>query len=200
MFKKFLIISFIFIANISLMYSKEETITLACLPPEGTMELKEMAYYVSSVEGAFFKAGLNVADRKRLERLIKDMESQESSDTDYETDITVKAGKAMKVDYLVSVVVDNWEEEKIDTFSMNRDRKKDVLKLKEEYILTYETTRINIKVIEVETSMLIAQGSVEDSVVKTRFRKLDTPDKLAKKVVDKVMKDIKKQIKKKKRN
>ena len=37
-------------------------------------------------------------------------------------------------------------------------------------------------------------------VVKTRFRKLDTPDKLAKKVVDKVMKDIKKQIKKKKRN
>ena len=70
MFKKFLIISFIFIANISLVYSKEETITLACLPPEGTMEEKEMAYYVSSVEGAFFKAGLNVADRKRLERLI----------------------------------------------------------------------------------------------------------------------------------
>lgn len=200
MFKKFLIISFIFIANILLVYSKEETITLACLPPEGTMELKEMTSYVSSVEGAFFKAGLNVADRKRLERLIKDMESQESSDTDYETDITVKAGKAMKVDYLVSVVVDNWEEEKIDTFSMNRDRKKDVLKLKEEYILTYETTRINIKVIEVETSMVIAQGSAEDSVVKTRFRKLDTPDKLAKKVVDKVMKDIKKQIKKKKRN
>lgn len=48
--------------------------------------------------------------------------------------------------------------------------------------------------------MLIAQGSAEDSVVKTRFRKLDAPDKLAKKVVDKVMKDIKKQIKKKKRN
>ncbi|WP_432632567.1 hypothetical protein [Brachyspira sp.] len=197
MFKKFLIIVFIFTLNISFAYSKEDT-TLACLPPEGTMEVKEMASYVSSVEGAFFKAGLNVADRKRLERLIKEMESQESEEVDYETDATIKAGKAMKVDYLVSVVVDNWEEEKLDTFSMNRDRKKDVLKLKEEYILIYDNVRINIKVIEVETSRVIAQGSAEDSSVKTRFRKIDTPDKLAKKVVDKVMKDIKKQLRKKK--
>lgn len=200
MFKKFLIISFIFIANISLMYSKEETITLACLPPEGTMELKEMTSYVSSVEGAFFKAGLNVADRKRLERLIKDMESQESSDTDYETDITVKAGKAMKVDYLVAVIVDYWEEQGLNNRTMEQDRKNDTMKPKEAYYITFEHIRITLKVIEVETSMLIAQGSAEDSVVKTRFRKLDAPDKLAKKVVDKVMKDIKKQIKKKKRN
>ena len=80
---------------------------------------------------------------------------------------------------------------------MKRDRKKDVLKLKEEYILLYETIRINIRVIEVETSMVIAQGSAEDSTVKARFSKMDTPDKLAKKVVNKVMKDVKKQLRKK---
>ncbi|TKZ35580.1 hypothetical protein [Brachyspira catarrhinii] len=198
MFKKFLITSFILIANIPFVYSKDEPITFACLPPEGTMDAKEMVSYISSVEGAFFKEGLNVADRKRLERLIKEMESQEASDTDDETDATIKAGKAMKVDYLIGVTIDNWEEEKLDTYSMNRDRKKDVLKLKEEYILIYETVRINIRVIEVETSMVIAQGSAEDSSVKTRFRKMDTPDKLAKKVVNKVMKDVKKQLRKKK--
>lgn len=198
MFRKFLTIIFIFTLNISLAYSKEEPITFACLPPEGTMEAKEMSSYVSSVEGAFFKEGLNVADRKRLERLIKEMESQEASDMYDETDAIIKAGKAMKVDYLIGVTIDNWEEEKLDTYSMNRDRKKDVLKLKEEYILLYETVRINIRVIEVETSMVIAQGSAEDSTVKTRFRKMDTPDKLAKKVVNKVLKDVKKQLRKRK--
>ena len=197
MFKKFLIASFILIANISSIYAKDEPITFACLPPEGTMEAKEMTSYVSSIEGAFFKEGLNVADRKRLERLIKEMESQEASDTDDETDATIKAGKAMKVDYLIGVTIDNWEEEKLDTYSMKRDRKKDVLKLKEEYILLYETIRINIRVIEVETSMVIAQGSAEYSTVKARFSKMDTPDKLAKKVVNKVMKDVKKQLRKK---
>lgn len=54
MFKKFLIISFIFIANISLVYSKEKTITLACLPPEGTMELKEMTSYCFVSGRSFF--------------------------------------------------------------------------------------------------------------------------------------------------
>lgn len=69
MFRKFLIISFIFIANISLMYSKEETITLACLPPEGTMGLKEMASYVSSVEGAFLKRDLMLQIERDLKGL-----------------------------------------------------------------------------------------------------------------------------------
>ena len=197
MFKKFLITSFILITNISFVYSKDEPVTFACLPPEGTMDAKEMSSYVSSVEGAFFKEGLNVADRKRLERLIKEMESQEASDTDDETDATIKAGKAMKLDYLISIVLDNWEEERLDTYSMKRDRKKDVLKLKEEYILIYDNVRITLKIINVENSVLIAQGSAEDSSVKASFRKIDTPDKLAKKVVNKVMKDVKKELKKK---
>ena len=192
MFKKFLITSFILIANISLLYSKDEPITFACLPPEGTMEEKARASYVSAVEGAFIKAGHNVADRQRLENIMKEMALQGTSNTD---DAVAKAGKLMKVDCLVAVIVDSWEEEKLDTRSIERDRKKDVLKLKEEYILTYDYTRITLRIIEVETSVIIAQGNVQDYSI--GYRKV-TPDKLAKKVVNKVMKDVKKELKKRK--
>ncbi|TXJ32304.1 CsgG/HfaB family protein [Brachyspira aalborgi] len=199
MFKKFLIISFIFIANISLMYSKEETITLACLPPEGTMELKEMTSYVSSVEGALIKAGYNVADRQRLEKILKEIKLQDSSNNE---DITSKAGKVMKVDYLVAVIVDYWEEQGLNNRAMEQDRKNDTMKPKEAYYITFEHIRITLKVIEVETSIIIAQRNIQDFNIKgyVNFFKRDTQNKLAKKVVDKVMKDVKKQIKKKKRN
>ena len=199
MFKKFLIISFIFIANISLMYSKEETITLACLPSEGTMEEKARASYVSAVEGAFIKAGYNVADRQRLEKILKEIKLQDSSNNE---DITSKAGKVMKVDYLVAVIVDYWEEQGLNNRAMEQDRKNDTMKPKEAYYITFEHIRITLKVIEVETSIIIAQRNIQDFNIKgyVNFFKRDTQNKLAKKVVDKVMKDIKKQIKKKKRN
>ena len=199
MFKKFLIISFIFIANISLMYSKEETITLACLPSEGTMEEKARASYVSAVEGAFIKAGYNVADRQRLEKILKEIKLQDSSNNE---DITSKAGKVMKVDYLVAVIVDYWEEQGLNNRAMEQDRKNDTMKPKEAYYITFEHIRITLKVIEVETSIIIAQGNIQDFNIKgyINFFKRDTQNKLAKKVVDKVMKDVKKQIKKKKRN
>ena len=199
MFKKFLIISFIFIANISLMYSKEETITLACLPSEGTMEEKARASYVSAVEGAFIKAGYNVADRQRLEKILKEIKLQDSSNNE---DITSKAGKVMKVDYLVAVIVDYWEEQGLNNRAMEQDRKNDTMKPKEAYYITFEHIRITLKVIEVETSIIIAQRNIQDFNIKgyVNFFKRDTQNKLAKKVVDKVMKDIKKQIKKKNRN
>lgn len=199
MFKKFLIISFIFIANISLMYSKEETITLACLPSEGTMEEKARASYVSAVEGAFIKAGYNVADRQRLEKILKEIKLQDSSNNE---DITSKAGKVMKVDYLVAVIVDYWEEQGLNNRTMEQDRKNDTMKPKEAYYITFEHIRITLKVIEVETSIIIAQRNIQDFNIKgyVNFFKRDTQNKLAKKVVDKVMKDVKKQIKKKKRN
>ncbi|TXJ36648.1 hypothetical protein EPJ66_04825 [Brachyspira aalborgi] len=199
MFRKFLIISFIFIANISLMYSKEETITLACLPSEGTMEEKARASYVSAVEGALIKAGYNVADRQRLEKILKEIKLQDSSNNE---DITSKAGKVMKVDYLVAVIVDYWEEQGLNNRAMEQDRKNDTMKPKEAYYITFEHIRITLKVIEVETSIIIAQRNIQDFNIKgyVNFFKRDTQNKLAKKVVDKVMKDVKKQIKKKKRN
>ena len=199
MFRKFLIISFIFIANISLMYSKEETITLACLPSEGTMEEKARASYVSAVEGALIKAGYNVADRQRLEKILKEIKLQDSSNNE---DITSKAGKVMKVDYLVAVIVDYWEEQGLNNRAMDQDRKNDTMKPKEAYYITFEHIRITLKVIEVETSIIIAQRNIQDFNIKgyVNFFKRDTQNKLAKKVVDKVMKDVKKQIKKKKRN
>lgn len=195
MLKKFLITSFILIANISFIYAKDEPITFACLPPEGTMEAKEMTSYVSSIEGAFFKEGLNIADGKRLERLIKEMESQEASDTDDETDATIKAGKAMKVDYLIGVTIDNWYEKILDTRAMEQDRKNDTMKPKETYYNTFEKVRITLKIIEVETSMIIAQGNVED--YRHYLYRRDTQGDLAKKAVNKVMKDVKKQLRKK---
>ena len=199
MFKKFLIISFIFIANISLMYSKEETITLACLPPEGTMEEKARASYVSAVEGALIKAGYNVADRQRLEKILKEIKLQDSNNNE---DITSKAGKVMKVDYLVAVIVDYWEEQGLNNRAMEKHIKNDTMKPKEAYYITFEHIRITLKVIEVETSIIIAQRNIQDFNIKgyVNFFKRDTQNKLAKKVVDKVMKDVKKQIKKKKRN
>lgn len=199
MFRKFLIISFIFIANISLVYSKEETITLACLPSEGTMEEKARASYVSAVEGALIKAGYNVADRQRLEKILKEIKLQDSNNNE---DITSKAGKVMKVDYLVAVIVDYWEEQGLNNRAMEQDRKNDTMKPKEAYYITFEHIRITLKVIEVETSIIIAQGNIQDFNIKgyINFFKRDTQNKLAKKVVDKVMKDVKKQIKKKKRN
>ena len=199
MFRKFLIISFIFIANISLVYSKEETITLACLPSEGTMEEKARASYVSAVEGALIKAGYNVVDRQRLEKILKEIKLQDSNNNE---DITSKAGKVMKVDYLVAVIVDYWEEQGLNNRAMEQDRKNDTMKPKEAYYITFEHIRITLKVIEVETSIIIAQGNIQDFNIKgyINFFKRDTQNKLAKKVVDKVMKDVKKQIKKKKRN
>lgn len=199
MFRKFLIISFIFIVNISLVYSKEETITLACLPSEGTMEEKARASYVSAVEGALIKAGYNVADRQRLEKILKEIKLQDSSNNE---DITSKAGKVMKVDYLVAVIVDYWEEQGLNNRAMEQDRKNDTMKPKEAYYITFEHIRITLKVIEVETSIIIAQRNIQDFNIKgyVNFFKRDTQNKLAKKVVDKVMKDVKKQIKKKKRN
>ena len=76
------------------------------------------------------------------------------------------------------------------------------MKPKEAYYITFEHIRITLKVIEVETSIIIAQGNIQDFNIKgyINFFKRDTQNKLAKKVVDKVMKDVKKQIKKKKRN
>lgn len=199
MFRKFLIISFIFIVNISLMYSKEETITLACLPSEGTMEEKARVSYVSAVEGALIKAGYNVADRQRLEKILKEIKLQDSSNNE---DITSKAGKVMKVDYLVAVIVDYWEEQGLNNRAMEQDRKNDTMKPKEAYYITFEHIRITLKVIEVETSIIVAQRNIQDFNIKgyVNFFKRDTQNKLAKKVVDKVMKDVKKQIKKKKRN
>lgn len=198
MFKKFLIISFIFIANISFVYSKGETITLACLPSEGTMEEKSRASYVSAVEGAFIKAGHKVADRQRLEKLIKEMSLQQTSDTDSEIDATAKAGKVMKVDYLVAVIVDDWDEEKLNTIAMEKDRKNDTMKPTEAYYITIENVRLTIKIIEVETSIIIAQGNAQDSNIQGYGYRKDTQSKLATKVVNKVMKDVKKQLRKKK--
>ena len=199
MLKKFLMVGFILIANTSFVYSKEETITLACLPSEGTMEEKARASYVSAVEGAFIKAGYNVADRQRLEKILKEIKLQDSSNNE---DITSKAGKVMKVDYLVAVIVDYWEEQGLNNRAMEQDRKNDTMKPKEAYYITFEHIRITLKVIEVETSIIIAQGNIQDFNIKgyINFFKRDTQNKLAKKVVDKVMKDVKKQIKKKKRN
>lgn len=191
MFKKFLIISFIFIANISIVYSKGESITLACLPSEGTMEEKARASYVSAVEGAFIKAGHKVADRQRLEKLIKEMSSQQTDN------VTSEAGKVMKVDYLVAVIVDDWNEERLNTSAMEKDRKRDTMKPTEAYYMTVENVRLTLKVIEVETSIIIAQENVQDfSIQGYGFRK-DMQNKLATKVVNKVMKDVKKQLKKK---
>ena len=67
------------------------------------------------------------------------------------------------------------------------------MKLKEEYILTYDYVRITLKIIEVETSIVIAQENVQDYSI--GYRKVN-PDKLAKKVVNKVLKETKKQLKK----
>lgn len=196
MLKKFLMVGFILIANTSFVYSKEETITLACLPSEGTMEEKARASYVSAVEGAFIKAGYNVADRQRLEKILKEIKLQDSSNNE---DITSKAGKVMKVDYLVAVIVDYWEEQGLNNRAMEQDRKNDTMKPKEAYYITFEHIRITLKVIEVETSIIIAQRNIQDFNIKgyVNFFKRDTQNKLAKKVVDKVMKDVKKQIKKK---
>ena len=198
MLKKFLMVGFILIANTSFVYSKQEPITLACLPSEGTMEEKARASYVSAVEGAFIKAGYNVADRQRLEKILKEIKLQDSSNNE---DITSKAGKVMKVDYLVAVIVDYWEEQGLNNRAMEQDRKNDTMKPKEAYYITFEHIRITLKVIEVETSIIIAQGNIQDFNIKgyINFFKRDTQNKLAKKVVDKVMKDVKKQIKKKKR-
>lgn len=198
MLKKILMVGFILIANTSFVYSKQEPITLACLPSEGTMEEKARASYVSAVEGALIKAGYNVADRQRLEKILKEIKLQDSNNED----ITSKAGKVMKVDYLVAVIVDYWEEQGLNNRAMEQDRKNDTMKPKEAYYITFEHIRITLKVIEVETSIIIAQRNIQDFNIKgyVNFFKRDTQNKLAKKVVDKVMKDVKKQIKKKKRN
>ena len=196
MFKNFLITSFILIANISSIYAKDEPITFACLPSEGTMEEKARASYVSAVEGAFIKAKYNVADRQRLENIMKEMALQGAKNTD---DAASEAGKVMKVDYLVAVIVDYWEEQGLNTRAMEQDRKNDTMKPKEAYYITFEHVRITLKIIEVETSIIIAQSNVQDVNIEgyINYFKRDTQDKLAKKVVNKVMKDVKKQLRKK---
>lgn len=64
--------------------------------------------------------------------------------------------------------------------------------------MTVENVRLTLKIIEVETSIIIAQENVQDSNIRGYSYKKDTQSKLATKVVNKVMKDVKKQFKKEK--
>lgn len=64
--------------------------------------------------------------------------------------------------------------------------------------MTVENVRLTLKIIEVETSIIIAQENVQDSNIRGYSYKKDTQSKLVTKVVNKVMKDVKKQFKKEK--
>ena len=190
MLKKLLIITFILTANISFVYAKKEAISLACMPPEGTMDKAIQNSYVSAIEGAFLKAGHYVSDRQRLENLMKEILLQQSSGMVDETSAAAEAGKIMKVDYLVSVILNDWTERRLNVFAMEEDKKNDRLQPRENYYIYSDKMRITIKLIEVETSRIIAQEDFQGN-------KLDRPSKLATKIVKNMDKQLQKHFKKK---
>lgn len=180
MLKRLLIIIFILIANISFVYAKKTAINLACMPPEGNMKEDFQNSYVAAIEGAFLKAGHYVSDRQRLENIMKEVLLQQSSGIVDETSAAAEAGKIMKVDYLVAVILYGWRETYVHPENNS-------------YYIYYDKMRITIKLIEVETSRIIAQEDFQGN-------QLVKPSTYATKIVkniDKQLKKIEKQKNKK---
>lgn len=195
--KKILTIIFFTFISFSFVYGKGKVVlTLACMPPEGTMEDEAKTAYVTAVEAAFIKAGHRVADRQRLEKLINEILLQQSSGIMDETAAAAEAGKFMKVDYLVLVTVDKWNEEKVNSAAGARaagnvlgallGSSQTTVAAGESDLITVENVDLSVAITEVETSIKIAAAS-------SRGKRKDGADKLATKVV----KDIQKQLKKK---
>lgn len=195
--KKILTIIFFTFISFSFVYGKGKVVlTLACMPPEGTMEDEAKTAYVTAVEAAFIKAGHRVADRQRLEKLINEILLQQSSGIVDETAAAAEAGKFMKVDYLVLVTVDKWNEEKVNSAAGARaagnvlgallGSSQTTVAAGESDLITVENVDLSVAITEVETSIKIAAAS-------SRGKRKDGADKLATKVV----KDIQKQLKKK---
>lgn len=195
--KKVLTIIFFILVSFSFVYGKGKMVlTLACMPPEGTMDEEAKTAYVTAVEAAFIKAGHKVADRQRLEKLTKEILLQNSSGIIDETEAAAEAGKFMKVDYLVLVTVDKWNEEKVNSAAGARaagnvlgallGSSQTTVAAGESDLITVENVDLSVAITEVETSIKIAAASF-------RGKRKDGADKLATKVV----KDIQKQLKKK---
>ncbi len=195
--KRILTIIFFTLISFSLVYGKGKVVlTLACMPPEGTMDEEAKTAYVTAVEAAFIKAGHRVADRQRLEKLINEILLQQSSGIVDETAAAAEAGKFMKVDYLVLVTVDKWSEEKVNSAAGARaagnvlgallGSSQTTVASGESDLITVENVDLSVAITEVETSIKIAAAS-------SRGKRKDGADKLATKVV----KDIQKQLKKK---
>lgn len=194
--KKILTIIFFTLVSFSFVYGKGVVLTLACMPPEGTMDEEAKTAYVTAVEAAFTKAGHRVADRQRLAKLMEEIKFQNSGITD-ETSIAAEAGKIMKIDYLAVVTIDKWDEEKVNSAAGARaagnvlgallGTSQTTVTASESDLMTVENVRLSVKVVEVETSFIKAASSTEG-------KRKDSADKLATKIV----KDIEKQLKKKK--
>lgn len=192
--KKIITIIFFTLVGFS-SYAKGAVLTLACMPPEGTMEEDAKIAYVNAVESAFAKSGHMVADRQRLQKLIQEIEFQKSMD---ETAAASEAGKIMKVDYLALVTVDSWSEEQVSSAAGARaagnvlgaltGSSQTTVTSGESDLIKVENIRFSVKLIEVETSFILASSTTEG-------KRKDSVDKLATKIV----KDIEKQLKKKKK-
>lgn len=191
MLKKLSITIFILTVNISFIYAKNVVVNLACMPPEGTMDKAIQDSYVSSIEGAFLKVGHHVSDRQRLEKLMKEILLQQTSGIVDEASAAAEAGKIMKVDYFVAVILNDWTERRLNVWAMEQDKKNDRLQPRENYYIYSDKMRITIKLIEVETSRIIAQEDFQGN-------KLDRPSKLATKIVKNMDKQIQKHFKMKK--
>lgn len=191
--KKIITIIFFILVSFSFLYAKGVVLTLACMPPEGNMDEQSKTAYVTAVESAFTKAGHRVADRQRLQKLIQEIEFQKSMD---ETTAASEAGKILKVDYLALVTVDSWSEEQVNSAAGARaagnvlgallGSSQTTVTSGESDLIKVENIRFSVKLIEVETSFILASSTTEG-------KRKDSVDKLATKIV----KDIEKQLKKK---
>ena len=195
--KKILTIIFFTLISFSFVYGKGKTVlTLACMPPEGTMDEEAKTAYVTAVEAAFIKAGHRVANRQRLEKLIQEILLQQTSGIIDEDVAKAEAGKFMKVDYLVLVTVDKWSEEKVNSAAGARaagnilgallGSSQNTGGTGESDLITVENVDLSVLITEVETGEQVAAAN-------SRGKRKDGAAKLAAKVV----KDIEKQLKKK---
>ena len=195
--KKILTIIFFTLISFSFVYGKGKTVlTLACMPPEGTMDEEAKTAYVTAVEAAFIKAGHRVANRQRLEKLIQEILLQQTSGIIDEDVAKAEAGKFVKVDYLVLVTVDKWSEEKVNSAAGARaagnilgallGSSQNTGGTGESDLITVENVDLSVLITEVETGEQVAAAN-------SRGKRKDGAAKLAAKVV----KDIQKQLKKK---
>ncbi len=195
--KKILTLIFFTLISFSFVYGKGKTVlTLACMPPEGTMDEEAKTAYVTAVEAAFIKAGHRVANRQRLEKLIQEILLQQTSGIIDEDVAKAEAGKFMKVDYLVLVTVDKWSEKKVNSAAGARaagnilgallGSSQNTGGTGESDLITVENVDLSVLITEVETGEQVAAAN-------SRGKRKDGAAKLAAKVV----KDIQKQLKKK---
>ncbi len=178
---------------------KNDPISVACLPATGSMDSAAKEAYISALEISLIKSGYKVADRDKLQVLIKEMDMQRNSGA-IKGD-ALDLGKMMNITHFVTVTADSWEEDEtsgLDVFKAVAATGTAVAAGTvmtsgggKESMNTALKTRLGAKVVGIENGVVVASGLALGELK-------DKPMKLSDNVLGQITKQVQKAAKRKK--